>query len=140
MGGNLRKIAATALAGALLAAAPALAQQAGRASATDGYLHIGGGNRLAATSSLRIPIRCSIDCDTTAFTKLTTPADVIGPDKATGHLKAGKPMKLIVTLNDDAAADVQAHPNSRLKVKVSAVSSDGNQRANAVKVFRFTGS
>lgn len=136
----MRKIAATALSGALLAAAPALADQAGRVSATDGYLHIGGANRLAATSSLRIPIRCSVECDTTAFTTLITPGDEIGPDKTTGHLKAGKPKKLIVTLNDDATADIQAHPNSRLKVKVSAVSSDGNERVKAVKIFRFTGS
>jgi hypothetical protein len=135
MGGNLRKIVATTLAGALLAAVPALAQA--RASATDGFLHIGGASRLAATSNLAIPIRCSVDCETTTFTKLTTPGDEIGPDKVTGHLNGGKVKKLMVTLNSNATQDIKAHPNSRLRVSVSAVSSDGGTRAKVIKVFRF---
>ncbi len=131
----MRKIAATTLAGALLAAIPALAQA--RISATDGFLHIGGASRLAATSNLAIPIRCSVDCDTTTFTKLTTPGDEIGPDKVISHLSAGKVKKLMVTLNKNATEDIKAHPNSRLKITVSATRSDGGTRANAVKVFRF---
>jgi hypothetical protein len=138
MGGTLRKIAAMTLAGALLAAVPALAQA--RASASDGFLHIGGASRLAAASDLRVPIRCSVDCDTTTLTKLTTPGDEIGPDKVTGHLNAGQVKKLMVTLNDNATQDIKEHPNSRLRVTVTAVSSDGGTRVKAVKVFRFRSS
>ena len=134
----MRKIVAMTLAGASLAAVPALAQA--RISATQGFLHIGGASRLAATSTLRIPIRCAIDCDTTAYTKLTTPGDEIGPDKVTGHLSAGKVKRLIVTLNDDATADIKEHPNSRLKVKVLGVGSGGGPQVKAVKVFRFKAS
>jgi hypothetical protein len=135
----VRKIVATAIAGAMVAAVPGIAVGAGRAApVTDGYLTIGGPKRLAAGANLRIPIRCAVACETKAVTKLTTPSDEIGPDKATGHLGAGQMRKLVISLNDAATEDIKAHPNSRLRVAVTATSTSGEQ-VHAVKTFRFRG-
>jgi hypothetical protein len=133
----LSKIAATVIAGVLMAAVPAFADQSsGAAPVTDGFLTIGGPKRLAPQKNLRVPITCAVACKTTAQTTLTTPSDKIGPDKAQAQLGAGVTKKLIVTLNDAAQADIEAHPNSRLKVDATAVS--GGEHVHAVKVFRFT--
>ncbi|MDP9277499.1 MAG: hypothetical protein M3O76_04740 [Actinomycetota bacterium] len=135
----MKKIAATVIAGVLLAAVPAIAAQTSRsAPATDGFLTIGGPNRLTPQANLRVPIRCAIACKTTALTTLTTPNDTIGPEKAHGHLGAGVSRKLVVTLNDAAKGDIEAHPNSRLRVGVSAVSDSSGEHVHTVKVFRFT--
>jgi hypothetical protein len=135
----LKKFAAMAITGAMLAAVPAFAAQTNRAAPVrDGFLTIGGPKRLVPDTTLRIPIRCSVDCHTKAVTKLTTPSDVVGPDKASGHLGAGHSKNLVVTLNEAAWQEIQLHPNSRLKVAVSAVSSDTGDQARAVKIFRFT--
>jgi hypothetical protein len=135
----LSKFAAIVIAGVLLAAVPALADQTTSAApVTDGFLTIGGPKRLAPQKNLRVPIRCAVACTTTALTTLTTPTDTIGPDKAHGHLREGVSRKLIVTLNDAAKGDIEAHPNSRLRVSVTAVSDDTGARVQAVKVFKFT--
>jgi hypothetical protein len=135
----LSKFAATVIAGVLLAAVPALADQPSSAApVTDGFLTIGGPKRLAPQTNLRVPIRCAVDCATKALTTLRTPSDTIGPDKAHGHLREGVSRKLVVTLNDAAKADIEAHPNSRLRVSVTAVSDDTGAQVHAVKVFRFT--
>ena len=124
-----------------MAAVPTVAAQTNRAApVNDGFLTIGGPKRLEPAANLRIPIRCSVECSTKAKTKLTLPDKVIGPDTATGHLTAGHPRNLVVTLNDAAAEEIQNHPNSRLRVAVSAVSSATDEEAHAVKVFRFTSS
>jgi len=138
-GGKLKKFAAMAITGAMLVAVPAIAAETNRAAPVrDGFLTIGGPKRLEPKKELRIPITCSVDCRTKAVSKLTTPTDVVGPDKASGHLGAGHSRNLVVTLNDAAYQAIQQHPNSRLKVAVSAVSVDSGDRADAVKVFRFT--
>jgi len=134
----MKTLAATVIAGGLLFAVPALA--APSAPVHDGYLTIGGPKRLQPSANLRIPIGCSVACTTKTNTKLTTPTDVLGPDKATGHLAAGDSRSLIVTLNAAAKQDIQAHPNSRLRVEVFATSSGSDEHAYAVKTFRFTGS
>lgn len=136
----MKKLAATAFAGALLVAVPAFAAQtSGSAPVRDGFLTIGGPKLLEPQAKLRIPIRCSVDCSTTAKTKLTLPDKVVGPDKATGHLGAGNPRKLIVTLNDSAAETIRESWNeSRLRVGVTAFSDRTDKRAHAVKVFNFT--
>ena len=135
----MKKIAATVFAGVLLSAVPAIAAQTSRsAPASDGFLTIGGPKRLAPQINLRVPIRCAVACNTNASTTLTTPSDKIGPDKAHGQLGAGASRKLIVTLNDAAKGDIEAHPNSRLKVDVSAVSDSSGEHVHAVKIFRFT--
>jgi hypothetical protein len=136
----VKKIAATVIAGVLLAAVPAIAAQTSRsAPASDGFLSIGGPKRLTPQANLRVPIRCSVGCETTAKTKLTLPDKVIGPDKASGHLAPGSPKNLIVTLNDSAKEEITSHPNSRLQVRVSAVSDSSGEHVHTVKVFRFTG-
>jgi hypothetical protein len=138
-GGNVKKIAATVIAGVLLAAVPAIAAQTSRsAPVSDGFLTIGGPKRLQPQVNLRVPIRCAVACKTTAFTTLTTPSDKIGPDKAHGQLGAGVSRKLVVTLNDTAKGDIEAHPNSRLRVDVSAVSFGSGEHVHTVKVFQFT--
>jgi hypothetical protein len=134
----LKKFAATVIAGVLLAAVPAIADQTSHwAPVTDGFLTIGGPKRLAPQTNLRVPIRCSVACNTTARTKLTLPDKVIGPDKATGHLAPGSPKNLIVTLNDSATEQITNHPNSRLRVGVSAVSDSSGEHVHTVKVFQF---
>jgi len=135
----MKKIAATVITGVLLAAVPAIAAQTSRsAPATDGFLTIGGPKRLQPQANLRVPIRCSVACHTTAKTKLTLPDKVIGPDKATGHMAPGNPKNLIVTLNDSATEQITSHPNSRLRVSVSAVSDSSGEHVHTVKVFQFT--
>jgi hypothetical protein len=135
----VKKIAATVIAGVLLSAVPAIAAQTSRsAPASDGFLTIGGPKRLTPQANLRVPIRCAVACKTRAITTLTTPTDTIGPDKAHGQLGAGVSRKLIVTLNDAAKVDIEAHPNSRLRVDVSAVSLGSGEHVHAIKVFRFT--
>jgi hypothetical protein len=134
----VKKIAATVIAGVLLSAVPAIAAQTSRsARASDGFLTIRGPNRLEPQANLRVPIRCAVACKTTAVTTLTTPSDKIGPDKAHGQLGAGVSRNLVVTLNDAAKVDIEAHPNSRLRVDVSAVSLGSGEHVHAIKVFRF---
>ena len=135
----MKKIAATVIAGVLLAAVPAIAAQTSRsAPASDGFLTIGGPKRLQPQANLRVPIRCSVACNTTAKTRLTLPDKVIGPDKANGHLAPRSPKNLIVTLNDSATEEITSHPNSRLRVSVSAVSDSSGEHVHTVKVFQFT--
>jgi hypothetical protein len=133
----LSKFAATVIAGVLLAAVPALAGQRA-APVTDGFLTIGGPKRLAPQKTLRVPITCAVACKTKAVTTLNTPSDEIGPDKAHGQLGAGVSRKLIVSLNEAAKTDISAHPNSRLRVAVTATSISSGEKVHAVKVFRFT--
>jgi hypothetical protein len=139
---SMIKTAAFAVAGAILAAAPASAMTtAGRAAPVhSGFLTIAGPKRLQPARELRIPIRCSTDCDVKAFTRLRTPSDRIGPEKAIGHLKPNVTRNLIVTLNAAAAKDVEEHySGSMLRVRVSAVSSVTGEEVHALKVFDFEG-
>jgi hypothetical protein len=135
----LKTLFATVIAGGLLlAVVPAFA--ATSAPVHDGYLTIGGPKRLHASAQLRVPIACSVACKTKTITKLTTPGDVLGPDKAQGHLGAGQTRKLIIKLNTAAKQDISDHPNSRLRVEVFATSSSGDEHAHAIKTFKFSGS
>ena len=136
----MKKLAAAVVAAAMLAAVPALADQTSRAApVTDGFLTIGGPKRLVARGVLRVPIRCSVECSTTTKTSLRLTDTNIPPDTATGHLTAGHPRKLVVSLNDAATQSIKEHPNaSRMKVDVSAVRADTDAKVRAVKVFRFT--
>jgi hypothetical protein len=140
----LKKLLATAAAGTMLASVPALAQeghQGGHAAVTDSFLTIGGPKRLQPRATLRVPIRCSEACDTTAKTKLTIPGTTIPPDNASGHLAPDDPKNLVVNLNQAATKSIKKHPNaSRLRVSVEAESSITGERADAVKVFKFKSS
>jgi hypothetical protein len=131
----LKRIAASIVAAAMLAAVPAAADQVSRsAPVRDGFLTVGGPEALTPSPNLRIPIRCSVECRTTAKTKLVTPTNVVGPDTARGHLTPGHPRKLIAT--QDITENYSA---SRLRVGVRAVSSSSGAEAHAVKIFTFTG-
>lgn len=136
----MKKLAATVVGGILLAAVPAIADQSGRsAPVRERFLTIGGPELLQPRATLRIPIRCSVDCDTTAKTKLKLPDSDIPPSKATGNLAAGKPRRLIVRLNDSATDTLfQQFQASRLRVGVRATSDSSDEQVHAVKVFRFT--
>jgi hypothetical protein len=135
----VNKLAATVLGGILLAAAPAIAAQSSGAPVREGFLSIGGPRLLEPRATLRIPIRCSVECQSTARTKLKLPDSDIEPSKAKGHLAPGKPRNLIVNLND-YALDVlhEQYQLSRLRVSVRATSDNSGDQVRAVKVFGFT--
>jgi hypothetical protein len=128
----LKKLAAIVIGGVLLTAVPAVADPV-----TEKFLKIGGPDRLAPRAKLKVPISCSVGCDTTARTKLKIPGTSIPPDVAKGHLAAGEPKRLVVKLNDTATETIKERPNaSRLRVTVRA-ESNGGQRVTAEKVFEF---
>jgi hypothetical protein len=134
LGGNVKSVLATALGAILIAAVPATA-----APVKDGFLSIRGPDTLTPTPTLRVPLRCSIECRTTARTTLKLAGDDVPPSIAKGHLQAGDPKNLIVELNQNAIDEINANPDgSRLRVSVYAKSTDTGKRANALKVFDFS--
>jgi hypothetical protein len=135
----LKKLAAFVLGGLLLTAVPAIADQASRAApVSEGFLTIGGPKRLEPQATLRVPIRCSVECSTRARSKLHLPDTEIPPSTATGHLLPGKPRNLIVTLNEAATETIRTQSaESRLRVGVTAVDESSDERVHAVKVFKF---
>jgi hypothetical protein len=135
MGGLVKKLAALVIGGVLLAAVPAVA-----APVKDGFLSIRGPDTLSTSDTLRIPIRCAVDCKTKARTVLKLPGDDIPPSIAQAHLEAGKPKNLVVQLNQNAIDEIQGTPGgSRLRVSVFAKNSATGDRVHAVKVFEFAG-
>jgi hypothetical protein len=135
----LKKLAAFVIGGLLLAAVPAIAEQTSRAAPVrEAFLTIGGPKLLEPQATLRVPIRCSVECSTTARSKLHLPDTSIPPSTATGHLLAGKPRNLVVSLNEAATKTIQTQPNaSRLRVGVTAFDEISDERVHAVKVFKF---
>lgn len=130
----MKKLAALVFAGALLVAVPAAASPV-----KNGFLSIRGPEQLKPGATLRIPIRCSVECSTTTRTILKLPGDDIPPSIAKGHLQAGEPKNLVVTLNQNALDEINSVPGgSRIRVKVLAKSAVSGQRVRAVKVFEFT--
>lgn len=131
-GDDLKKLAATVIGGVLLTAVPAIADPV-----NEKFLTIGGPDRLAPSGKIKVPIRCSVGCDTTARTKLRIPGSTIAPDTAKGHLAPGEPKRLIVNLNDTATETIKERPNaSSLRVTVRA-ESNGGERVKANRVFEF---
>ena len=134
---KVRKLVAAAVAGATIAAIPA---SAGGAPVKEDFLTIGGPNHLAPTQNLRVPIRCSVECDTTVFTTLRVPGPNVGPSKTTGHLQPGKPRDLRVKLNNSAAQTILEDSEiSRLRVVVRAENVASDETVRLVKIFRFSG-
>ena len=128
----MKKLAATLVGGFLLAAVPALAD-----TVTEKFVTIGGPDKLVATSKIKVPISCSVGCDTTARTKLKLPGTSIPADVVKGHLAPGKPKRLIVNLNDSATETIKDRPNaSSLRVTVRA-KSNGGERVKADRTFGF---
>ena len=134
LGGNVKRIIAAAIGATLIAAVPASADPV-----RDGFLSIRGPDTLTLTPTLRIPLRCSVECKTRARTTLKLVGDDVPPSIAAGHLQAGDPKNLIVQLNHNAIDEITANPDgSRLRVSVSAKSTDTGKRVKAIKVFDFT--
>jgi hypothetical protein len=134
MGGNVKKILATAIGATLIAAVPALA-----APVKDGFLAIRGPETLTPAPTLRVPLRCSLECRTKARTTLHLVGDDVPPSIAKGHLQPGDPKNLIIQLNQNAVDEISAAPDSsHLRVSVSATSTETDKRVHAVKVFDFT--
>ena len=128
----MKKLAATLVGVFLLTAVPAIADPV-----SEKFLKIGGPERLQPLAKLKIPISCSVGCDTTARTKLKLPGSTIAPDVASGHLAPGEPKRLIINLNDSATETIKERPNaSSLRVTVRA-ESNGGERVKAEKVFEF---
>jgi hypothetical protein len=123
------------VAGALVA----LPAAAGGAPVSDEFLRIGGPDRLTPKLTLKVPIRCSVECHTTVFTTLRIPGPNIGPDKTTGHLQPATPRKLLVTLNNSALQTIQdSYARSRLRVVVTAENAASGEKVRAVRVLRFS--
>ena len=128
----MKKLAATLVGGFLLAAVPAAADPV-----KEKFLTIGGPDRLVASAKIKVPIRCSVGCDTTARTKLKLPGTTIPADVVKGHLAPGEPKRLIVNLNDSATEKIRERPGaSSLRVTVSA-ESNGGEQVKASRVFEF---
>ena len=128
----MKKLAATLVGVFLLTAVPAIADPV-----SEKFLKIGGPERLQPLAKLKIPISCSVGCDTTARTKLKLPGSTIAPDVASSHLAPGEPKRLIINLNDSATETIKERPNaSSLRVTVRA-ESNGGERVKAEKVFEF---
>lgn len=128
----MKKLAATVIGGVLLTAVPAIADPV-----NEKFLTIGGADRLVPRATLKVPISCSVGCDTTARTKLRVPGSSIAADVVKGHLAPGQPKRLIVNLNNEAAETIKERPNaSSLRVTVTA-KSNGGEQVKANKVFEF---
>jgi hypothetical protein len=128
----LKKLAATLVGGFLLAAVPAVADPV-----SEKFVTIGGPDKLVATGKIKVPIRCSVGCDTTARTKLKVPGTTIPADVVKGHLAPGEPKRLVVNLNDSATDKIKDRPNaSSLRVTVRA-ESNGGEQVRVDRTFRF---
>jgi hypothetical protein len=134
LGGNVKRVLATAIAATMIAAVPAVADPV-----KDGFLSIRGPDTLQPSATLRVPLRCSVECTTSARTTLKLVGDDVPPSIAKGHLEAGDSKNLIVELNQNAIDEITAQPDgSRLRVSVYAKSTATGKRAKALKVFDFT--
>lgn len=104
------------------------------------FVTIGGPARLQPEKKLRVPIGCSVECNTTAYTTLRIPGPNVGPSMATGHLQPASPRNLLVALNNSAAQTIQEDSEfSRLRVAVRAENVASGETVRVVKIFRFKG-
>jgi hypothetical protein len=134
LGGPVKRILASAFGALLIAAVPAMAQPVKK-----DFLSIRGPDTLTPAATLRVPLRCSVECKTSARTTLKLAGDDVPPSIAKGHLQAGDPKNLIVELNKNAIDEISANPDgSRLRVTVYAKSTATGKRVKALKVFDFT--
>ena len=136
VGGTVKRVLAMALGAMLIAAIPAVAQPVKK-----DFLSIRGPDVLTPAATLRVPLRCSVECKTRTRTTLKLVGDDVPPSLAKGHLQAGDPKNLVVQLNKNAIDEINAQPDaSRLRVSVYAKSTETGKRVKALKVFDFTAS
>jgi hypothetical protein len=126
MGGTFRKILVAAAGAALIAAVPA-----GADPVKDGFLSIRGPDTLTPSKVLRVPLRCSVECKTTARTTLKLTGPDVPPSIAKGHLQPGHSKNLVVQLNKNAIDEISSKPDgSRLRVAVIAKSTESGVKAH----------
>jgi hypothetical protein len=138
----MRKLVAGIVVGSLLAltpSAPAASQRAhGSATASAGFVRIGGPLRLPARMKLRVPLRCTLTCRITTRTVLVLPGPNLGPLVSSTVLSPGTPKDLVLTLNGPATRLLKNNVGTaRLKVRAHAVDTATGAVADAFKVFRF---
>jgi hypothetical protein len=138
----MKKLVAGVLATSLLAVAPALAADQRPASktatASAGFVRIGGPLRLFVRRTLRVPVSCTVTCRVRTRTVLVLPGPNAGPLFDRTVLTPGDPKALVLTLNRPAIRVLKNNVGrSRLKVRAHAVDTATGAVANAFKVFRF---
>jgi hypothetical protein len=136
-----KSIAGIVIAALMALAPPALAAPegpGGTATASAGFLRIGGPLRLPARRELRVPLRCTVTCRVTTRTVLVLPGPNLGPLVSSTVLRPGYPKNLVLTLNAPATRALKNNiARARLKVRAHAVATATGAVADAFKVFRF---
>jgi hypothetical protein len=138
----VRKLIAGIVIGSLVAIVPsapaAPTRPDGTATASAGFVRIGGPLRLPARQRLRVPLRCTVPCRLTTRTVLVLPGPNLGPLVSSTTLSPDLPKDLILTLNAPATRALKNNVGrARLKVRAHAVDTATGAVADAFKVFRF---
>ena len=127
--------------GLLLALLPVAAEgvaTSSGATASAGFVRIGGPDRLPARRILRVPLRCSLVCRITTRAVLVLPGPNLAPPISTTTISPGNPKDLVLTLNGPATRTLKQNvPLARLKVRAHAVNPASGAVADAFRVFRF---
>jgi hypothetical protein len=135
---RLTAILALGLLPALVPAAAASQATSSGATASAGFVRIGGADPLPARRKLRVPLRCSVVCRITTRAVLVLPGPNLGPLISTTMLSPGSPKDLVLTLNEPATQALKQNVGlARLKVRARAVNTDTGAVADAFRVFRF---
>jgi hypothetical protein len=117
--------------------APARAPARG-ATASAGFVTIGGPKKLQARKKLRAPIRCPMICDVKATWTLVVPGPNVGPQTITGRLDPAAPRDLVIKLTGPGVSFLKTHiGSSKLKVKVRAMDPTTGAVAFDRKTFGF---
>jgi hypothetical protein len=141
-GWDMRKLIAGIVLASLLLLAPstlaAPARAGGTATASAGFVRIGGALRLPARQTLRVPLRCTVTCIIRTRTVLVLPGPDLGPLVSSTVLRPAFPKDLVLTLNGPATRILRSNiATARLKVRAHAVDMATGAVADAFKVFRF---
>jgi hypothetical protein len=137
----VKKISSVFVIAALVAAAaPSAGGVASQpnATASSGFVQIGGPKRLHARKQLKVPVTCSVVCDLKARFTLVLPGPNVGPQVVTGTLYPGIRKALFITLNRPALRALKDNiGRSKLKVRAHATDQDTGATATDFKIFRF---
>jgi hypothetical protein len=137
----VKKLSSVIVIAALVAAAaPSAGGVASQphATASSGFVQIGGPKRLHARKKLKVPVTCSVDCYLRARFTLVLPGPNVGPQVVTGTLHPGIRKALFITLNGPALRALKDNiRRSKLKVRVKATDLATGEIATDFKIFRF---
>jgi hypothetical protein len=139
---RVRGLTASIAIGLLLALVPAATAEgqarSSGATASAGFVRLGGADRLPARRKLRVPLRCAVVCRITTRAVLVLPGPNLGPLVSTTTLTPGYPKDLVLTLNGPATQTLKQNVGlARLKVRAHAVNTNTGAVADAFRVFRF---